>query len=292
MRKETIIYSDGISLSAYVYIPETGEEPFPAVILCHGHSRDKSDGLEALAQRLCQNGFVVVGADFRGCGCPAQNKYHLYCAHEWPKDLINIIYYVRQLSFVDAERIGVAGISMGAATAVYVSGIDGRIRSTAAMAGIADCGEWLKKVWENNGGDWGAFLDKVKEDKARSTVTGHSAVVPTLEMYHAPHAEQLELKREGFFNKGINAYLSLDSIESLLWYKPIEQCARIGAPIFFLHGGDDTLVDPENSKRMYEKAGAKSKKIQIYGGMGHNLPCDPQCERVFADITEWFLETL
>lgn len=292
MREETIIFSDGISLSAYVFTPDSGTKPFPAVVLCHGHSRDKSDGLERLAERLCKNGFIVIGADFRGCGARAAHKYRLYCTEEWPRDLYNIIYYAQQLPCVDPERIGVAGISMGAATAVYAGGMDERIRSIVAMAGIADCEKWLETVWDNNGGDWNAFLRRVKEDKEQAVVTGESALVPTLEMYHAPQQEQEELKREGFFNRGINAYLSLDSIENLLWYKPIEKCGGITAPIFFLHGRDDDLVDPENSQRMYQAVKAEKKKIEIYGGMGHNLPCDPACDRMFEDIIEWFLQTL
>lgn len=292
MRKETVIYSDGIPVSAYVFIPDMEEGEAPAVILCHGHSRDKSDGLEPLAERLCENGFVVVAADFRGCGSRAENKYHLYCTSEWPRDLINTIYYTQQLSFVDAERIGVAGISMGAATAVYVAGMDKRIRSAAVMAGIADCESWLEEVWKNNHGDWDAFKRKIAEDKERAVITGSSRLVPTLEMYHSPQQEQQELKEEGFFNEGINAFLSLDSIENLLWYKPVEKCAGIYAPIFFIHGGNDTLVAPENSKKMYAAVPSEKKKIKIYGGMGHNIPCEPDRERVFEDIAEWFLETL
>ncbi len=295
MKIDRIFYSNSVPLPATIEVPDTFANPgvkFPAVILCHGHSRHKNDGLDVLAENLLEEEIVTIRFDFRGCGEGAANRYHLYCASEWSDDLQNALSFAQSLPYVDDRRMGVAGISMGAATAVYVSGIDDRIRSAVSMGGISDCEAWLKGVWERSGGSWQEFLEVVKEDSIVSAATGMSKVVNVLEMYNSTSQERAGAVCEACTDKDVNCYLTLDSLMNLLKYKPIEKCQYIHNPIFFIHGEDDVLVPPMESQIMYEKVPTREKRIKLYKGVDHNIPRAAGREAVFKDIVGWFKDSL
>ena len=265
---------------------------YPAVILCHGHSRHKNDGLDALSQVLTGAGFVTARFDFRGCCDGHDQRYILNCATDWPEDLMNAISYIGTLPFIDKDRIGAAGISMGAATSVYVSGMDDRIKSTVSMGGIGDCFTWMRGVWEKSGGRFDDFLARLDRDRELTAVTGHSQVIHSLDMYNGTEEDKRNLLIEGFLNSDVNTYVTLASLRNMLYYRPLEKCPHIRNPIFFAHGGDDLVVPVEQSRRMYEAVASGRKQFKEYPGVEHNIPMDPNRMLVFEDMKQWFTETL
>lgn len=291
MMVKKVFYSRGIPLEAEIILPKN-KNKVPCVVLCHGHSRHKNDGLDVLADMLGEAGIASMRFDFRGCGKDAENRYELHCTTDWPDDLMNAISYLKAIPGIDSEKIGACGISMGASTVIYTGGMDQRIKSIAAMAGISDGYVWLQDVWRRNGGEFKEFVALLEEDSVRAAVTGCSGKIPTLDMYHKDRKEEEELLREAFYNSDVNSFVSLGSLKSLLNYKPIEKCPHLTQPVFFLHGDKDDIVPFEESQKMYDAAASQKKVIKKYPGVEHNIPIDP-CNKIpFADIVEWYLETL
>lgn len=295
MEIETPFYSQGVRIASTIALPGSSpalHERFPIVILCHGHSRHRNDGLDVLAQRLASSGIASLRFDFRGCGTTAENRYRLNCFADWPTDLMNAMSFVETLPFADGERIGVAGISMGGSTAVYVSGIDSRVRSAVAMSAPAECGKWLKGVWERSKGCWDDFLLRVRTAQRIAAATGSSSLVPVLEMYNKGEAEIRDLFVEAAACPGVNAYVAMESLGNLLSFNPLEQCRGIQCPIFFAHGAEDELVPVSNSRAMYDAVTAVPKKLEVYPGVDHNIPLSAGREKVFTDIVSWFTTSL
>lgn len=288
-------FSHGVPCSVIIECPDdvlVAGKKYPTVILCHGHSRHKNDGLDVLSHMLAEQGFLTFRHDFRGCGDEAVQKYQLYCVTEWPGDLISLINYVESLGCTDTEKLGVAGISMGACTTVYVTGIDKRIKSAVSISGIGDCYTWMQYVWEYMGGDFEEFQSSVNEAARFHAATGQMQIRNVLDMYHFPKAD-LEAKiLEPFAFPGNCEYIAWETMQELLMYKPIEQCPKITQPIFFLTGGEDVLVPHEHSQHMYDAVASELKKLKNYEGMEHNIPMDPQNVVAFRDICDWFKETL
>lgn len=287
-------YSHGVPLEMEIVLPESREQnlEIPAVILCHGHSRHRNDGLHILAETLAECGIAAFRFNFRGCGKNASNKYFEYCASEWPYDLIQAINYVQTLPFIDRERIGVAGISMGACTTIYTAGMDKRVKSLVSMSGIGDCRQWMEYVWKSQGGDFTEFEKTVYERARISAATGSAHMVNVLDMYHFPEKDRKDKIIEGFLDDEVSEYIAWETMQELLMYKPIEHCSQISQPIFFLVGGEDFLVPKEQSENMYQAVASSKKKFKEYPGVEHNIPVDPQCKTAFADIATWFCETL
>lgn len=296
MEIETSFYSNGVPLLSTINIPDSAgkdNRKYPTVILCHGHSRDRNDGLDRLAEVLGEKGFASIRFDFRGCGKNAVNRYNLYVASEMPDDILNALSFAESLPFVDADRIGIAGISMGAILAVLVGGSgDDRIKSIVAMSGMADCEKGLKAIYERKDGDWTAFLARIKEDGKIAAATGSSQLINRLEMYNESGEARKAGIMESLQEQGNNGYLTLQSVASFLRVKPIEKCESIKCPIFFIHGEEDELIPPKNSELMYEKAGTSSKKLKIYKGVNHNIPVCKEREIVFKDIAAWLISNL
>lgn len=58
-------------------------------------------------------------------------------------------------------------------------------------------------------------------------------------------------------------------------------------PVLFLQAGEDKLVDPAATRRIFAAIKAQDKKIIEYPGMYHALTIDSGREKVFEDIMAW-----
>ncbi|MEX1032180.1 MAG: alpha/beta fold hydrolase [Cellvibrionaceae bacterium] len=100
--------ADGATMSALLYIPldASRESPAPGVLAIHGYinSRETQSGF---AIELARRGFVVLALDQRGHGYSAPPAF----AEAF--GALDGLNYLRSLAFVDKERIGLEGHSMG-----------------------------------------------------------------------------------------------------------------------------------------------------------------------------------
>ena len=58
-------------------------------------------------------------------------------------------------------------------------------------------------------------------------------------------------------------------------------------PCLLLHGGGDTVCDPQGTKRFYELIPIKDKKLKIYEGLYHEIFNEFGKEEVFQDMENW-----
>jgi alpha-beta hydrolase superfamily lysophospholipase len=63
-------------------------------------------------------------------------------------------------------------------------------------------------------------------------------------------------------------------------------------PVLFLLSGQDKMVDPQESERVFAGLSSPGNKIITYPQMSHALSIDIGREKVFADIFEWVLSEL
>lgn len=123
-----ITYESGeLTISGIMNVPK-GEGPFPLLILNHGHIDTaiytNGRGLKREQDYLARHGYVVIHPDYRNHAdsdieSTTDQKFRLGYA----EDVINAIAAVRaaQLPYVDGERIGMLGHSMGGGVAWRVA---------------------------------------------------------------------------------------------------------------------------------------------------------------------------
>jgi uncharacterized protein len=126
LRRVAFDSADGIRLAGW-----HGERAGAAatIILCHGVPGDKRD-MAGLAAALMDAGFAVLAFDFRNWGESARTPVTL--GHREVQDVLGAVTFVLDLGG-PRRRIGVVGLSMGAAAAILAAA-----RSTAIEAVVAD----------------------------------------------------------------------------------------------------------------------------------------------------------
>jgi uncharacterized protein len=115
-----VTYRSGdLRISGIMNVPE-GRGPFPVLVLGHGYIDPdiylNGQGLRREQDYLARAGYVVLHTDYRGHAASdaapnAEQRLRL----GYTEDMINAVLAVRNsgLRFVDAERIGLLGRSMG-----------------------------------------------------------------------------------------------------------------------------------------------------------------------------------
>lgn len=116
----TITYKSGdLRISGIMNVPK-GPGPFPLLILNHGHIDTSvytnGRGLKREQDYLARQGFVVLHPDFRNHAFSDKDEENeMRFRLGYTEDAINAILAVKEanLPFVDAERVGMLGHSMG-----------------------------------------------------------------------------------------------------------------------------------------------------------------------------------
>ena len=108
---------DGATVSGELLVP-TGEGPFPALVLNHGYIDPAvytlGRGMSREQEWFASNGFVVLHTDYRGhAGSDPVDEVGRETRLVYTRDAIGAVRALEQEPYVDAERLGMVGRSMG-----------------------------------------------------------------------------------------------------------------------------------------------------------------------------------
>jgi dipeptidyl aminopeptidase/acylaminoacyl peptidase len=104
-----------------VLLKPTGDGPFPAVVLNHGYIDpavyNPGQGLKREQDRLARAGFVVLHVDYRGHAGSDDptGPFDLESRVGYARDAIGAVLALKRADYVDPERVGMFGRSMGGA---------------------------------------------------------------------------------------------------------------------------------------------------------------------------------
>ena len=130
--------SEGLRITGLMNVPE-GKGPFPVIFLNHGHYQfDKyrtGDGTREAADLFARNGYVAVSPDYRNYGGSDKGSELFFTGYVY--DLINLIESVKRLEYVDKNRIGLRGHSMGAAIVLKTIVIRDDIKAAAVFGSMS-----------------------------------------------------------------------------------------------------------------------------------------------------------
>lgn len=204
----TIQTRDGLKLEGWFV---KGSLPLKGtVIYLHGVSDNKISGLP-LAKLFSDHGYNVFLYDSRRHG-ESEGSFCTYGYYE-KFDLSEAITQLEKLYGEKLGKVGVFGVSMGAAVALQAAGIDSRISAVAAEAPFAD-------------------LHSISLDYQKHIIKVRWKIIRHLVMARA--------ERIGKFKA--------DEVS------PLKALERISAPILFIHGKEDCLIDPQYSTLLYSRA--------------------------------------
>ena len=203
---------DGKMLSGwFVPAPDGASRPSACVVLVHGYGGHKEQ-MAGYARTVREGGFSSLVFDTCGSGLRRGEPVTLGFKERW--QLMDAVRYVRSRSDVDPERVGVLGVSMGAASALLAAAEDQTIRAIVADSAYADLSEMIKP--------------------------GLKAFVGSPSLLFAPLIVFYAETMLGLKSKDIRPDLAAAQLGD--------------RPVLVIHGADDGLTNPKSADAIYQAA--------------------------------------
>ncbi len=274
--REVAFMSQGETLKGSLYVPK-GDGPFPAVVMCHGLLSCRAEfGL--YAERLASRGYVALAFDLRGHG-QSGGVRGLVSQERGTDDAISAVEFLVQQPEVDATRIGILGHSLGATIALCAAARDPRIKCVIAMAVTTRIADELKP------GEYPLYRLVEFLGRVVRAVTGKPLLVPYRVKYtdiiNDPQRARVA-EEKGFLQR---TFVS-DTIAHLLEQDTLLCAPKVRVPTLIMVGGQDRVVSPDNSHRVFEAINAP-KEYVVVEDSGHSIASDAQEERAFEMLFAW-----
>lgn len=154
---------------AFMYLPADINGRLPAMLCLHqtnGRSGCEEpagiSGLESLKYglELAERGYVTLMPDYPYFGTNSTNPYELGYISNTMKGIFNhsrMIDYLESLDFIDRERIGCIGHSLGGHNTIFLGLFEDRLKVLVTSCGICALKEYVKT---NGGNLWGWAQDR------------------------------------------------------------------------------------------------------------------------------------
>ncbi|MBU4377004.1 MAG: alpha/beta hydrolase [Candidatus Omnitrophica bacterium] len=259
--KELVFKSGDISLNGALSVPTAKKEPYPALLLIwdKGPSDKNALGIFTdIASILARNGYCVLRFDKRGVG-KSQGFFSTYDQAEEIEDLKSAVQFLKSLPEVDKDRIGVLGYGEGGFYAAYLAGAISDIRVCVFLAAGATMDplknnakkitDWIK----NNIGDNPQYIESAVK-----------ALSQTKEISMG-QGDWTTIEASSVFTKKVKTYGSYDMLEVL---------KEVKAPVLIIHGKNDRINLPEESKEIesaLSKSGNNSVTSTYFNDLDHLL---------------------
>ena len=285
-------YSDGLRLAGLLYRPgrAAGRTGWPGVVFCHGFTAIKELYLPPLARAFAGGGFAVLTFDYRGFG-GSEGPPGRLIPDEQVRDVGSALTFLATQRGVDPARLGLFGTSFGGGIAIAAAAGDARARAVVSSVGVGDGERWLRGMrpyWE-----WVELRQRLDADRARRVLTGvservdRSVVAPpdpaAAAAHRAARAAAPQRRTE----------ITLEAAEAISGFKPEAVVHRVSPrPLLVVAAGEDTRVPPEESVRLYERAGEPKTLIMLEGAAHHDVYEPPVRDRLLGVVLPWLSRQL
>ena len=237
--------SEGHALIGRVYRPDSPGR-YPAVALCHGFPGDERN--TDLAEEMAFNGMVFLIFYYRGAW-ESEGVFSFRWLEVSARDALR---HLKGLPYVDPDRVGVIGYSLGTLPAVVTMG-EGLVKSGVFMSPFADYGMLAPDEVID-------YVASVNFEFSKGKL-------------NAPGVES--------FREDVVWVREERNILTLI--KGVE------VPVLFVVGSADKLLPPEHSEALYEAANEPKKRVVIEGA--NHLYSDHRIPLMQA-VMAWFREHL
>ena len=232
-----------------IYLPESGEGPFPAILYVHGGGWSigtRASGSIDFAIDGVNRGYAVVGIDYRLLpdGRFPENVYDVKAAVRWLRAHAEEYH-------LDPDRFGMMGDSAG-----------GHLTLMCAMTGD-------RPEYEGGYGN----SEQSTRLQACISLYGPSDMLADDEMF----LESGKVRMSPPSKPSLYDVLFGADIDNLLYLvSPMNMVHKDIPPILFQHGEDDPLVPYQQSTRLYEKVvavcGGDHAELDLIPGYTHSDP--------------------
>ncbi len=242
--------SEGLRINALLTVP-SGNAPtggWPAIIFNHGYippAEYRSDEkYVAYVDSLARNGYVVLKPDYRGHGLSEGKPEGAYFSPAYTVDVLNAVGAVKTLPYVNKDKIGMWGHSLGGNITQRAVTITSDIKAAVVWGGVVGSYNNLYSIWFN---------------RRRTT---NEASVQQQQQWRMTRSRYTEL--HGTPESNPEFWTAIDPIKHLKYFN---------TPIQLHHTRGDETVNYQLSEEFgkeLEKA-EKTHEVYLYEGDNHNI---------------------
>jgi uncharacterized protein len=301
MRRDTEFGSGGERVRGWLYTPDGGSGPFPAVVMAGGWCYVKELVQPHVAERFAATGLAAILFDYRNFGSSDGERRQHIDPNAQIEDYRNAISFAETLDKVDPGRIGLWGLSYSGGHVLIVGATDPRVACISAQIPVTDGYRNMRRVHGTIG--FRKFEQLLIDDRRRRFATGedaylpHAAADPNAEVSTWPFPETyetfLDLKQReapAYENRS-----TIESAELLMGYHVNPYLPRlldVPTQVIVAEKDDLTLWDLEIE--VYNQIPTAKKRLVVIGGSTHmTLYSDRSLlAQAAAAATEWFAQHL
>lgn len=282
MRIQDIVFeADAAKLGGWICRPDSGDGPFPAIVMSHGLSAVMDMGLKEYAEAFAEAGFLCLVYDHRNWGRSSGWPRHETDPWRQVADMREAISFVRRLPDVDPARIGLWGTSYSGGHALVVAALDRRVRAVVAqvplVSGSRTFEHWVPADRRAR------FLERLAKDWDARSSGAPPAVVPAA----PPGSETEDWARQVDGEGRYPNELTLRSFDLLRSYEPADFVARINpTPLLMIIAERDTQTPVAWQREAYARAGEPKALVALAGR--HYDPYTALFGPSSAAAVDWF----
>ncbi|EDV0071425.1 alpha/beta hydrolase [Salmonella enterica subsp. enterica] len=273
---------DGIVLTLHAPAESTKK---PVIILCHGFGGIREILLPAFAEAFTRAGFYTITFDYRGFGDSDGERGRLVPAMQID-DIISVVNWAREQSFIDAQRVGLWGTSFGGCHVFGAAAKDPEIKCIVSQLAFADGEEIV--TGKMNDAEKEAFLltlDKLVEKKKN---TGK-------EMFVGISRVLSDVESKSFFEENRTQHPKMDikipflTVRETFLYKPALNASQVTCPTLVVIAGKDIVNPPEQGQALFDAVGSKEKILYEESSACHyDIYAGEYFKRISDIQIEWF----
>jgi uncharacterized protein len=244
--------SKGLKLASVINYPDKNKQ-YPAIIILHGFTGCKEDQhLKELANVLAQNQFVAIRFDCSGSGESEGAFEKDYSMSNYLQDIKSVYDYLRKLEFVNIDKIGIIGHSMGGLLSIVFASQEPEIKACVAISvpiELTDA-DWIKgaiEQWQ----ELGFFYKKISRDDSNAKI---------------PYSFILDANK----------------------FDALSYIRKLHCPFLTVLGLADDVVSPDDSREIFKTANNPKELLEIEG-IGHDYKKD---SKLIGIVNEKILDFL
>ena len=281
-RLDIRIPSHGERLAAYLYRPEDAPGGVPCVVMAHGFSATRDDGLPQYAEAFQRAGFAVILFDYRHFGASTGEPRQVLDIARQQQDYRCVIDWARRTEGIDPDRIVLWGTSFSGGHVLAVAATDPRIAAVISQAPFTDSIAVMRQLPLRNllRGSAAAVADRVGALLGRAPRTipavGPPGTFAVMTAADALEGFQAIAGGNTLWRNEVAARIML----AVAGYRPVRYASRLAMPVLFCVCDDDTTTPPGPSVRAARDAPCGELRRYPYGHFA--IYNDPQvkCDQV------------
>jgi fermentation-respiration switch protein FrsA (DUF1100 family) len=301
LRRDVEFQSGGDTVRGWLYTPDDGDGPFPVVVMAGGWCYVKELVQPHYAEMYAAAGFAALLFDYRNFGSSDGARRQHIDPNMQLEDYRNAISFAETLDEIDADRIGVWGLSYSGGHALILGATDPRVRCVVSQIPVVDGYRNMRRVHGTIG--FRRFEELLLEDRRRRFVTGedgtlpHAVPDPSTEVSTWPFPETYETFLE-LKELEAPAYQNLSTIESaelLMSYSVDPFLPRLlDVPTLVVVAERDDLTLWDLEIEAYNRIPTDRKRLVVIDSSTHmTLYSDRSLlSHAARAATDWFLEHL